>query len=149
MLFSTFGQGIVSSTELETSVVYIPDSNLKAVINSELGVSDLDADITIEQMESLKIINAQAEKIVDLTGLETAKNLIQISFTNNSISDISSISELTNITNLNLSGNEITDISPLRQLGELGKLDTLIVGKNHVSDLSLLSGLDVNTVATN
>ena len=114
--------------------VEIPDPNLRAAIEMELGRTSI-APITAADMKSLTTLYAAGADISDLTGLEAAINLTELQLDANNISDISALSKLTNLTELELHGNSISDISALRRLTNLIRLD---LGNNSISDLSPL-----------
>ena len=117
--------------------VNIPDANLRAAIEAELGKAS-GVTITTSDMASLTLLNAIDSNISDLTGLEHAINLTSLYLQNNSISDITSLSGLTNLTSLFLGNNSISDISAL---GGLTNLTSLSLDRNSISDISVLSGL--------
>lgn len=57
----------------EDDVVYIPDTNFKALLNEDLGVDDPTADITEGQMATIETINNfdwEATPITDITGIQ-------------------------------------------------------------------------------
>ena len=144
--------------ELATEID-IPDSNLRAAIAAEIGVSP-NTPIYRGPLETLTRLNASNTNISDLTGLEFATKLTELNIMANSISDISSLSGLTNLKTLYLGYNEISDISSLSGLTNLERLhlsgnsisdisslsgltnlETLYLGYNEISDISSLSGL--------
>ena len=112
--------------------VYIPDDNLRAVVQSALGKEKVDS-IAVVEMHHLTSIEAGDDGIKDLTGLEAATNLTELSLYGNAISDISLLSGLTNLTELSLSNNAISDISALAGLTNLTELS---VANNYISDVS-------------
>ena len=118
-------------------VVDIPDPNLRAEIERELGRTSI-APITAADMESLTTLYADGAGISDLTGLEAAINLTELRLDANNISDISSVSELTHLTQLMLSHNSLSDLSAVSGLTNLTNLG---LRRNSISDLSALSGL--------
>ena len=117
--------------------VTIPDPNLRAAIEEELGKVSGDT-ITVSDMERLTQFEAGESNISDLTGLEHAINLTSLYLSGNSISDITSLSGLINLTVLYLGGNSISDISAV---SGLTNLRTLHLGGNSISDITSLSGL--------
>ena len=125
--------------------VTIPDSNLRAAIERELGKAS-GATITRADMANLTELTASNANIRNLTGLEHATDLIYldlgidpITFINsNSIQDISPLAGLTKLTQLWLESNNISDISPLARLNNLELLE---LWGNSISDISALSGL--------
>ncbi len=122
--------------------VHIPDVNLRAAIEETLSKAAGDV-ITVEDMATLTTLWAYNRDITDLTGIEHAVNLEELSLLENLLSDISPLAELTelqelNLGNLNPGGNRIFDIS---SLAGLTKLQTLDLRSNPISDISPLSGL--------
>jgi hypothetical protein len=95
--------------------VYFADANLKAAVESHLGISDP----TPTDMLSLTSLTAVSRGIVDLTGIEYATNLTYLRLHDNQISDISPLSGLTNLRELFLQYNQISDISALSGLTNL------------------------------
>ncbi|MBN2591741.1 MAG: leucine-rich repeat domain-containing protein [Sedimentisphaerales bacterium] len=125
---------IRQSTALAEEPVNIPDPNLKAAIEEELGLSDPNA----TDMLALTSLSAYNLEISDLTGLEFATNMQYLSLPNNQISDISPLAGLTNLISLDLYYNQISDIAPIK---ELTNLISLSRDNNQISDISALLGL--------
>ena len=117
--------------------VIIPDANLRAAIAAALG-KERGATITKDEMKALTKLEAVRAGISDLTGLEYATNLTDLSLFGNDISDISVLGGLTNLTALDLGGMNISDISVL---GGLTNLKYLFLEHNNISDISVLGGL--------
>ena len=117
--------------------VNIPDPNLRAAIEAELGKAPGDT-ITTDDMANLTRLSALPATISDLTGLEAATNLTELYLADNSISDISPLAGLTNLTELYLADSSISDISPLAGLNNLTELS---LGGNSIFDISPLAGL--------
>ena len=131
------------------AAVDIPDSNLRAVIETTLGKAS-GAPIAASDMTTLTRLVAENANISDLTGLEHATNLTDLFLgdthvegegwiNSNSIKDLSPLAGLTNLTRLNLSQNNITDLSPLAELTNLTWLD---IGGNNLSNI--LTSIRVN-----
>ena len=118
-------------------IVDIPDPNLRALIEEELGKAAGDT-ITVAEMANLTYIFAYNSQIRDLTGLETATNLDTLYLSDNLISDIAPLATLTNLTDLSLGSNTIADISPL---AGLTNLKDLWLGSNPITDISALVSL--------
>ena len=118
--------------------VNIPDPNLRAAIEAELGKAPGDT-ITTDDMANLTRLSALPATISDLTGLEAATNLTELFLADNSISDISPLKGLTNLTELYLADSSISDISPLKGLTNLTEL---YLGGNSIFDISPLAGLN-------
>ena len=117
--------------------VYIPDTNLRAVIEELLGKAS-GAPITTDEMARVPRVIADERGISDLTGLEHAIRLERIEFRHNAISDLTPLTELTQLNNIKLRGNRITDVSPL---AGLHNVDWLGLEENAITDLSPLKGL--------
>ena len=129
-------------------IVEIPDSNLRTVIEAELGKA-AGAPITVNEMAILTELEAPNTNIRDLTGLEFATNLRELNLgqenvsgtevNSNAVSDLSPLARLTKLITLNLSDNSISDLSPLTGLTQL--TTSLDLNDNLISDLSPLAGL--------
>ncbi len=123
------------STSAQT--VNIPDANLRAAIAEALGKAPA-ATMTADEMETLTRLEAPDKGILNLTGLETARNLEEINLDNNLITDLSPLTESTRLRGIELRQNTITDLSPL---SELISLTGLALDSNFIRDLSPLAGL--------
>ena len=123
--------------------VHIPDPNLRAAIEAELGKTAADV-ITVADMERLTHLDARnydeprKENISNLIGLEFAKNLSFLHIGGNSVSDLSPLAELTKLDFLDAEGNLISDLSPLKGLT---RLSGLILTDNLISNILPLKGL--------
>ena len=126
------------SVTATAQTVDIPDPNLRAAIEAELGKAPGDT-ITMADIANLTTLSALFVNISDLTGLEAATNLTELLLADNSISDISPLKGLTNLTELYLSDSSISDISPLAGLNNLTELS---LGFNSIFDISPLAGLN-------
>ena len=131
------GVQVSAKNLITTQVVVVPDPNLRAAIESALGIASGGA-ITVEQMATLTTLEAHDSIISNLTGLEYAANLSYLVLSRNNISDISALTGLTNLTILDLHGNSITDISAL---AGLTNLTSLTLGGTNISDISPVAGL--------
>ena len=140
-------------------VVDIPDPNLRAAIETDLGKA-LGGIITADEMATLTRLEAPEAGISNLTGLESATNLTWLNLSDNNISDISPVAGLINLTGLFLQGNNISDISHVARLtylrwmglynnnisdispvASLTSLIELNLLRNNISDISPLTGL--------
>ncbi len=113
--------------------VFIPDATLKAAIEEQLGIQSP----TPTDMLGLTYVAAESSDIVDLTGLETGTNIVNLFLGHNQISDLSPIAGLPKLDFVTIPSNQITDISPMWAPSNLTALD---VRSNQISDLSLLLG---------
>ena len=143
---SSFGKEVSPPTSGMATMVAIPDTNLRAVIEDSLGKAS-GAPITRGEMVTLTSLEAPYANISDLTGLEFATRLTSLHFgydpdgsyfNRNSISDLSPLSGLTSLETLYLYDNSISDVS---DLSGLTSLKTLYLYNNSISDVSGLSGL--------
>ena len=126
------------SVTATAQTVDIPDPNLRAAIEAELGKAPGDT-ITMADIANLTRLSALFANISDLTGLEAATNLTELLLADDSIADISPLKGLTNLTELYLSDSSISDISPLAGLNSLTEL---FLGGNSIFDISPLAGLN-------
>ena len=128
--------------------VDILDANLRAAIEDALGQTP-GTPIAPAEIATLTRLEAGNASISDLTGLEHATNLTELSLgdkyvegqghiNSNSIKDLSPLAELSNLTSLNLSQNNILDLSPLAESNNLTWLD---VGGNTLSNISPVAEL--------
>ena len=129
--------------------VIIPDHDLRAALNEELGASSKGKAITEAELATVRRLEATDAGILDLTGLEFATGLITLILDweyvdhqgilhSNSIADLSPLAGLPRLGHLHLSKTETSDLSPLSDLTSLVHLNLYW---NEVSDVSPLSGL--------
>jgi parallel beta-helix repeat protein/predicted outer membrane repeat protein len=100
-------------------VVRLPDPNLQAAVEEELGISDP----TLSQMGALAYLDACDRGVNDLTGLQFAELLTVLLLDNNQITNISVLQYLPRLTTLSLYNNKISDISPIANFRKLEFLD--------------------------
>ena len=117
--------------------VSIPDANLAAVIREALGLP-AGAAITADAMRDLTEFEANFSGIVDLTGLEHAVNLVELSLGATDVSDVSTLENLTNLETLEIWATDVSDVSALENLTNL---ELLSLGGTAVSDISALAHL--------
>ena len=132
-MFPHFGLAQVA----DNSPVTIPDANLRAAIAQSLGKPS-EAQLTVGDMLNLTLLDGQDANIQDLTGLEPARNLVNLYLQRNSVTDISALSGLTQLRELYLGRNNVADISPLAGMTQLRYLS---LSGNSISDVSALSGM--------
>ena len=140
-------EGTVSFNAVVEAAADIPDSNLRAAIETALGKAE-GTPITPSEMATLTHLEAKNANISDLTGLEHATNLTTLNLygdrvegrliNSNSVSDISPVAGLTNLTSLDLGYNSISDISLVAGLTHLTYLG---LWGNNISDISPVVGL--------
>ena len=130
-------EGTVTFNAAAETTVNIPDPNLRAAVESDLGKAKDDS-ITPSEMATLTRLEARNANISDLTGLEFATNLTHLTLKGNNISNISALSGLFQLEFLWLEDNSIRDISAVTELTKLTRLD---FGSNSITDISPVSGL--------
>ena len=129
------------------AAVDIPDQNLRAAVENDLGKAE-DDPIAASEMATLTELMAPNANISDLTGLGFATNLTRLDLSyeqvdgewknSNAVSDLSPLAGLTQLTGLHLQGNNISDISAVANLTNLTWLN---LWGNSISDISPLVGL--------
>ena len=127
--------------------VRIPDRKLRAAVEQALRKTRVDT-ITASDMKTLRQLRAPNANISNLTGLELATNLTElslrdeyvdgVSINSNSVSDLSPLAGLTKLRDLSLPSNNVSDLSPL---AGLTSLRSLYLSGNAISDISALAGL--------
>ena len=122
---------------VSTGGVAIPDARLHAAIADQLGKAGK-APITVDEMASLRRLDAPNSGIRDLTGLEFATSLAVLSLGYNSITDLTPLAGLTSLTELWLGSNDLSDLTPLAGLANLSELS---LERNNIWDLRPLAGL--------
>ena len=113
---------------------WMPDKALQVAVARALNFDDINK-ITKESMLGLSRLTAEKLGIVNLTGLEYAKELHILRLEDNQISDVSPLQNLTSLWELNLDNNQISDISPLHNL--LRPTGVAIVVRNQHLQLQL------------
>ncbi|OFG40252.1 LapB repeat-containing protein [Listeria monocytogenes] len=108
----------------EQNIVDIPDPLLKQYLNEYLK-QEITADITQEQMDSIKEVRLAGLEITDLTGLEYAHNLRIVNIASTKVRDFHLIKELTNLERLSIAGYDVTSdcIPDLNHLQKLEFID--------------------------
>ena len=127
--------------------VDIPDPDLKAALESDLGIMNP----TASDMATLTSFECN-DDIEDLSGLGYAHNLETLDISSNRITDISELADLSDLTELIIYSNDIRDLGPIRYLTNLITLD---LSRNRITNISALSwlehlenlDLDYNTIA--
>ena len=133
----------ISKNKTANDIVNIRDKNLLKAINNQLRRGEVLDNVTIADMESLTILNAQERNISSIEGLEYAVNLRELNLGSNKLVNISLLRSLTNLTKLYLYDNQISDVSPLSNLTSLTELYIGYSGKNgnNIRNISSLSNL--------
>ena len=118
-------------------IVEFTDVNLAAAIRDSLSVA-ANQNITTALLGFVSQLTANNLQISDLTGLEHATSLVQLSLDDNSISDVSPLGSLTSLTSLRLDDNDIVNIS---SLGSLTRLTVASFAGNEIVDIPSLEEL--------
>ena len=113
------------------------DAALRAAVETALG-KEAGAPITAGDLSELTTLLARDQGIRDLTGLELARSLEQLSLITNDVSELTPLARLPNLWDLDLWGNAVTDLTPLQGMPAL---TVLHLTQNPVSDLSPLADL--------
>ncbi|MDP6598971.1 MAG: choice-of-anchor Q domain-containing protein, partial [Candidatus Poribacteria bacterium] len=136
-------KGVTVTSSTPSDAVFIPDGNLQAKLAVALGLSPNQlipkASLSSSEFSSF---SAQSSSIADLTGLEHAVNLTELSLEYNNISNIDVLSHLNQLSYLALSSNNINDISALS--GHTN-LDDVYLDNNQIRDIQPLvsnTGID-------
>ena len=119
------------------------NNNILLVLNDSNYIKTSDEnEIYKDEMEKITSIYAYRintkETGIDLTGIEKAINLRNLSLYLNKIENIESLRELINLTSLNLGNNKIENIEPLRGLINLTSLN---LENNKIENIEPLRGL--------
>ncbi|MDP7281211.1 MAG: leucine-rich repeat domain-containing protein, partial [Candidatus Poribacteria bacterium] len=129
-------KGVTVTSSTPSDAVFIPDGNLQAKLAVALGLSPNQlipkARLSSSEFSSF---SAQSSSIADLTGLEHAVNLTELSLEYNNISNIDVLSHLNQLSYLALSSNNINDISAL---SGLTNLDDVYLDNNQIRDIQPL-----------
>ena len=115
----------------------VTDQVLAASIRRSLGVA-ADAPLTADVLQQLTTLEAYAQGVTSLAGLEHATHLKTLDLGANQITDLSAIENLTDLTHLYLDDNQITDITPL---SGLSNLQLLRLAGNPIADTASLATL--------
>ena len=97
------------------------------------------SDDLIGQIVNLKVLLASYTGISDLSPLSMLLNLESINLSNNKIKDITPLKNLVNLQELHLSFNQITSVEPLKHLNRLRVLNVLM---NNILSLEPIDNLE-------
>ncbi|MBI9017745.1 MAG: leucine-rich repeat domain-containing protein [Phycisphaerae bacterium] len=137
LIYFNFGMAveILADTANDPNIVVFADENLKAAIETELGVTDPN----VSQMQQLTKLYADGLNIVDISGIGYATNLKELYLYNNQISELpAEISNLVNLEKLYLNNNLLGTICP--EVGQLVKLEYLWLHYNNLNCLPVNFG---------
>ncbi len=125
---------IALSTQLSAQFVNIPDANFKAALlaNSSINITP-DGEIdSLEAMVYSGSISVSSLGISDLTGIQSFINIIDLDFSNNSVTSVD-LSENYYLESLNCSNNLLTCLD----LGENYNLESLDCSNNNLQKLNV------------
>ena len=134
---------VTTSAPPTGEIVAFADENLKNAIKDQLKIDH--RDIYTDDMENLTSLDAGYSDIRNLTGLESAINLVDLMLYGNQIEDLSPIANLTNLVSLDLDENLITS---LEDLILLTNLESLLLSFNQIKDIRVLNELPQLTNVT-
>ena len=129
-------------------IVKVPDPNLKQAIQDALSLPD-GVPLTQFQMLRLTRLRSESQELKDLTGLEYATNLEDLSLLSSMILDWTPLSNLTSLTELEVVGNQISDIRPLANLINLTELSLRNNQLRDIAPLAHLTALEVLRLNSN
>jgi Leucine-rich repeat (LRR) protein len=101
-----FAASMASDLASLSTVVYMPDANLRSAVNAALGRNSMDA-LDRGDMANLTSLTAVGVGISNLTGMEWAVNLTSANLDNNNITSTAPLAGLTQLTSLQLAGNPV------------------------------------------
>lgn len=133
------------ATAAPTDPITMPDDNLRACINADLGQGASDP-ITEAQAAAITTVDCQGEGITDITGLETMPLLETVWLNNNNgITNLDPIKNLNNVRSLSLNNVPVadTDLPGLLTSTDLGHLG---LSGSGLSDISALAGSSVRSL---
>jgi Leucine-rich repeat (LRR) protein len=127
------------------TIVVFPDPDLDKKVREQLRIDQSTA-ITKLMLEDANGLVVSAGSVVDLQGLQYAKNLKYLKIDKNKVVDISPLQSLTKLEELRLYDNPINSIQPLNALKNLQFLH--LFGAP-ATDLSPLRGLQLTVLELN
>ncbi len=138
------------SSNTNSNIVNIPDENFKILLNETLGNTELTADITKQELESITELEiGDEDEILDYTGIEYCSGLDRLVFLGN-VADRLKISDDNveilrngelNITYLKLWYVDCTDYSFLSNMTNLKTIEMASCNIESLPDLTKISGL--------
>ena len=168
VVLSVDGIEVTGVIEDDSGVHEFEDQKLHDVVLRALGKST-EAEYTVEELASIRELDASGSEIESLGGLEAATGLdtlildgnavtelaplghlaklTRLELADNGIEDLSGLAPLKSLRRLGLAGNPITDLSPLAELIDLGQLDlesSSVADIAPLADLTNLTTLNLN-----
>jgi len=126
----------VEEEEAPFTPVMFEDSHLESVLRKTLKKTG--GAIVRRDMGSLRSFSAVRMKVVNLSGLEFARNITELSLHSNEIIDLSPLAGLIRLRKLHLQGNRIHELKPLSRLVNLTELR---LSGNRIENLAPLVNL--------
>jgi Leucine-rich repeat (LRR) protein len=130
------GNYSITASFEEEEPVTITDTGLEAAIRAARHITN--RPLYPSDLKKLTSLDAEAENVSDVTGLEYCISLTKLFLSDNQIDEISSLAGLTSLTYLDLSRNHIGDISPVANLTRLTYLN---LSGNQIDDISTVANL--------
>ena len=134
----------------ENDHAWMPDPALREAIREELGLPAT-TPLTKDNMQELEHLSVEGRGIVDIKGLEFARNLVSLHLGDegNYVIDLSPLATLTSLMSLNVGGNQIADLRPFLNLTNLTELSLWNSEVTDVSPLGSLTSLTYLNLANN
>ena len=118
-------------------IVAFADAGLRGSVEGTLGKRG-GATLTQGDLLGLRVLNAAAAGVADVSGIEMATNLERLDLSGNRLRDVGTLARLPALRWLDLSDNGLSDVSAL---SGLAGLQELLLGGNALADVSPLSHL--------
>jgi formylglycine-generating enzyme required for sulfatase activity len=125
-----------TATSARAQPVSIPDPGLNAAVRAALQIPV--APLTEPDMLTLTNLDASQRNVSNITGLETARNLVSLNLQINRLTNFSLPNQLTKLRQLNLSSNPLTNVFLPNGVTNLA---SLIIEGSGISSLALPAGL--------
>ena len=126
--------GETTSATAKLVVGVVPDPQLKAALNCALSMTNCPCTNSLD-LAALSSLWACNYGITNLSGLELAANLTNLSLAGNAVSDLSPLTNLSHLAALEVQDNLVADLSVLSTLTNLLHLS---VGGNPIVDYSTM-----------
>jgi len=132
--------GLITSSNLLVNVMFSTNVFLQKGLSNAVALALGNPAGTLSSAEMMYLTSLYADNthISDLSGLESASNLLTLSLAGNTIRSLISLQNLTSLAWLNLNSDLVTDVSSLAGLSNLEYLD---LSWNPVTNFAALSGL--------
>ena len=135
-------------THVDENAIVIKDRNLKNAILNLVDKNHND-NISKEEILLLDKLDCTSKYIGDLTGIEYAQNLSELTIDNNHIKDFTPLKQLKMLKKLSIRNNAIKDISTICELSSLTYLDVAKNSITNIDDIVKLSNLTYINISNN